>query len=109
MKQKLLTCLLMLATSICLMAQNVTVTGVVSDQMGPVIGASVFEKGTTNGTVTDLDGNFSLSVPPEATLVISSIGYATQEIPVGSQRRFNILLEEDNEFLEEVVVVGYGP
>ncbi|MBR5076548.1 MAG: SusC/RagA family TonB-linked outer membrane protein [Bacteroidales bacterium] len=108
MKQKLLTCLLMLATSVCLMAQNVTVTGVVSDQMGPVIGASVFEKGTTNGTVTDLDGNFSLSVNPDGVLVISSIGYTTQEIPVGTQRVFNVFLEEDNEFLDEVVVVGYG-
>ena len=108
MKQKLLTSLLMLAMSIGLMAQNVTVTGVVSDQMGPVIGASVFEKGTNNGTVTDMDGNFSLSVTPDAVLVISSIGYATQELPVGSQRVFNVLLEEDNEFLDEVVVVGYG-
>ena len=108
MKQKLLTCLLLIATSISLMAQNVTVSGVVSDQMGPVIGASVFEKGTTNGTVTDLDGNFSLSVRPGSVLVISSIGYTTQEIPIGSQRQFNVLLEEDSEFLDEVVVVGYG-
>ena len=108
MKQKLLTSLLLLIASISLMAQNVTVTGVVSDQVGPVIGASVFEKGTTNGTVTDLDGNFSISVRPGSTLVISSIGYASQEISVGSQRRFNVLLQEDREFLDEVVVVGYG-
>ena len=59
------------------------VTGVVNDAMGPVIGASVMEKGTSNGCVTDLDGNFQLSVSPGATLVISYIGYITQEIKVG--------------------------
>ena len=59
------------------------VTGVVNDAMGPVIGASVMEKGTSNGCVTDLDGNFQLSVNPGATLVISYIGYVTQEIKVG--------------------------
>jgi TonB-linked SusC/RagA family outer membrane protein len=108
MKQKLLTCLLTLLASVSLMAQNVTVTGAVSDQTGPVIGASVFEKGTGNGAVTDLDGKFSISVKPGATLVFSSIGYATQEIPIGSQRVFNIFLQEDKEYLDEVVVVGYG-
>ncbi len=59
------------------------ITGVVNDAMGPVIGASIMEKGTSNGCVTDLDGNFSLSVSPGATLVISYIGYITQEIKVG--------------------------
>ena len=108
MKQKLLTCLLALLTGVSLMAQNFTVTGVVSDQTGPVIGASVFEKGTGNGAVTDLDGKFSLRVSPGAVLVFSSIGYATQEISVGSQRVFNVFLQEDKEFLDEVVVVGYG-
>ena len=108
MKQKLLTCLLALLVSVSLLAQNVTVTGVVSDQTGPVVGASVFEKGTRNGAVTDLDGRFSLTVRPGAVLVFSSIGYATQEHPVGSQRVFSVLLAEDSEFLDEVVVVGYG-
>ena len=108
MKSKILTCLWMLVTSISLMAQNVTVKGVVSDQIGPAIGVSVVEKGTTNGTTTDLDGQFTLSVKPDAVLVISSIGYATQEITVGSQREFIISLQEDTEFLDEVVVVGYG-
>ena len=108
MKQKLLTCLLTLLTSASLLAQNVAVSGVVSDQTGPVIGASVFEKGTDNGAVTDLDGKFSLSVKPGATLVFSSIGYTAQEVPVGSQRVFNIFLQEDKEYLDEVVVVGYG-
>jgi TonB-linked SusC/RagA family outer membrane protein len=84
------------------------ITGTVSDSQGPVIGASVVEKGTSNGTVTDLDGNFTLNVKPGATLVISYIGYTTQEIAVGNQSNFNVTLQEDNTSLEEVVVVGYG-
>ena len=84
------------------------VTGTVSDAQGPVIGASVVEKGTTNGVVTDFDGNFTLNVKPGATLVISYIGYTTQEIAVGNQTAFNVTLEEDQTSLEEVVVVGYG-
>ena len=84
------------------------ITGTVSDSQGPVIGASIVEKGTTNGTVTDLDGNFTLNVKPGATLVISYIGYTTQEIATGSQSSFNVTLQEDNTALEEVVVVGYG-
>ena len=84
------------------------VTGVVNDAMGPVIGASVMEKGTSNGCVTDLDGNFQLSVSPGATLVISYIGYITQEIKVGGQSSITVNLKEDSQSLEEVVVVGYG-
>ena len=84
------------------------ITGTVSDSQGPVIGASVVEKGTSNGTVTDFDGNFTLNVKPGATLVISYIGFTTQEIAVGAQSNFNITLEEDNNSLDEVVVVGYG-
>ena len=84
------------------------VTGVVNDAMGPVIGASVMEKGTSNGCVTDLDGNFQLSVNPGATLVISYIGYITQEIKVGNQSSLSINLKEDSQSLDEVVVVGYG-
>ena len=76
--------------------------------MGPVIGASVVEKGTTNGTVTDFDGNFSLNVKPGATIVISFIGFETQEIKVGNQDNFQITMKDDNAVLEEVVVVGYG-
>ena len=108
MKSKLITCLWMLLAATTVFAQRVSVSGTVSDKTGPVIGASVVEKGTSNGTVTDLDGSFALSVKPGATLVVSSIGYTTQEIPVGNQSRFTIALEEDNEFLNEVVVVGYG-
>ena len=84
------------------------ITGTISDSQGPVIGASVVEKGTSNGTVTDLDGNFTLNVKPGATLVVSYIGYTTQEIAVGNQSNFNVTLQEDNTSLEEVVVVGYG-
>ena len=84
------------------------ITGNVVDAMGPVIGASVVEKGTTNGTVTDFDGNFSLSVKPGATIVISFIGYETQEIKVGNQDNIQVTMKDDNAVLEEVVVVGYG-
>ena len=84
------------------------ITGTVVDAMGPVIGASIMEKGTTNGTVTDFDGNFSLNVKPGATIVVSFIGFKTQEIAVGNQSTFNITMEDDNAVLEEVVVVGYG-
>lgn len=99
-----------LAMSVSLMAQNVAVSGVVVDKVGPVIGASVLEKGNTgNGTMTDLDGKFSLTVKSGSTIVISSIGYKTEEISVdGSKTAFNITLSEDSEFLDEVVVVGYG-
>ncbi len=108
MKNKLSAFMLaLLATAGTLFAQN-RVTGTVTDDIGPVIGASVMEKGTQNGAVTDLDGNYVITVKPGATLVFSSIGYATQEIEVGNQSRINVLLKEDTEFLDEVVVVGYG-
>lgn len=85
------------------------ITGQVLDNLDePIIGASVLEKGTSNGTITDLDGNFNLTVSPQATLVISYIGYATQEIPVAGKSSFKVILKEDTEQLEEVVVVGYG-
>ena len=72
------------------------VTGTVSDAMGPVIGASVVEKGnTSNGVVTDFDGNFTINVKPGATIVISYIGYTTQEIVVGNQSSISVTLQED--------------
>ena len=108
MKSKVIICLLMLFAGTSLFAQKSSVSGTVSDQVGPVIGASVVEKGTSNGTVTDLDGNFTISVGKGATLVVSAIGYTTQEVPVGTTTRFAIRLEEDKLFLDEVVVVGYG-
>ncbi|MDO4163674.1 MAG: TonB-dependent receptor [Bacteroides sp.] len=89
--------------------QKQTITGTVTDQTGEgVIGASILEKGTTNGTITDIDGNFSLSVEAGATLVISYIGYKSQEVVATPGKTMNIKLEEDSEMLEEVVVVGYG-
>ena len=84
------------------------ITGVVSDAAGPVIGASVVVKGTSNGAATDFDGRFSLNVQPGQTLVISYIGYITKEVKVGAQNTYNITIEEDRNSLEEVVVVGYG-
>ena len=108
MKHKLLAFMMALFCTVALSAQ-VKVSGVVKDEAGNgVIGASVVEKGTTNGAVTDLDGNYVITVKPGATLVFSSIGYATQEIEVGNQSTINVLLQEDTEFLDEVVVVGYG-
>lgn len=89
-------------------AQNITVTGTVTDSIGPVIGASVIQKGTTNGAVTDVDGTYSLSVPSNAVLTISCIGYTTREIRLEGQSIVNVFLEEDTEMLSEVVVVGYG-
>lgn len=108
MKGKLFSCLVLMFLSISMMAQKVPVSGTVSDQTGPVIGASVIEKGTTNGTMTDNDGHFTLTVSKGAVIEISSIGYKTQEIIVGAQTNFAVTLSEDNEFLDEVVVVGYG-
>ena len=84
------------------------VSGVITDDAGmPVIGATILEKGTTNGTITDFDGNFSLTMASQGTLQISYIGYATQEIAVAGQESFNIKLKEDSEQLQEVVVTGY--
>lgn len=85
------------------------VTGTIVDPSGtPVIGANVMVKGTTNGTITDMDGKFSLEVEEGATLQISYIGYANQEIKVGNQKTLSITLKEDSKALEELVVVGYG-
>ncbi len=88
--------------------QSKKVSGTIVDAMGPVIGASILEKGTSNGTVTDLDGNYSLNVGPNATLVVSYVGFKTQEIKVGNNTRLDVTLEEENTNLDEVVVVGYG-
>ena len=90
-------------------AQNIQLTGTVIDTTGEtVIGASVLEKGTTNGVITDIDGNFSLNVSPNATIIISYVGYAAQEIPLNGQKSLKVTLKEDTEMLDEVVVIGYG-
>lgn len=90
--------------------QTKTITGIVTDGLGePVIGANIVIKGTSLGVITDLDGRFVLSnVPENATLLITYIGYVSEEIAVGNRASFNILLREDTQSLEEVVVVGYG-
>lgn len=89
--------------------QSISVTGTVVDQNGePLMGVNVIEKGTTNGTMTDMDGRFTLSVPGNATLQISYIGYTTEEVVVNNQTKLNITLKEDSQNLDELVVVGYG-
>ena len=89
--------------------QSKVVTGTVVDPTGmPVIGANIMVKGTTNGTITDMDGNFSLEANKDAILVVSYIGFANQEIKVGNQSKLSIALKEDAEALDELVVVGYG-
>lgn len=107
----LMVCMTLMMNVPYLGAQNsqVTVTGKVEDTMGPVIGASIVEKGVaSNGTITDIDGNFSIKVNPNATLVVSFIGYKMVEIPVKGQRNVKVTLQEGSEMLDEVVVVGYG-
>lgn len=90
-------------------AQQISIQGTVIDEYGEtVIGANVLQKGTTNGIITDIDGKFKLNVPGNSTLVISYIGYITQEIPVSNKTTFNIRLMEDTKKLDEVVVIGYG-
>lgn len=88
---------------------NRIIKGTILDATGmPVIGANVMVKGTTNGTITDMDGKFSLEVDKNAILVVSYIGYANQEIKVGNQNTLSITMKEDAEALDELVVVGYG-
>ena len=91
-------------------AQNVTVKGKVTDQNGePVIGASVMLSGNqTVGALTDMDGNYSISVPSKSTLIFSCIGYATQNVAVDGRTTVDVIFSEDTEFLDETVVIGYG-
>lgn len=106
-------CLLMLLLISChlnILAQDKTVTGVVLDKTGEtVIGASVLVKGTTNGTITDVDGNFTLkNVQEDAVLQVSFVGYKAQDVALKGQSNIKVTLEEDTEVLDEVVVIGYG-
>ena len=89
---------------------NITVKGKIVDEKGEsLIGATVQQKGTTNGVITDADGNFSLTVPSDASLVVSFVGYLTQEVFVGGKADFGIItLDSDIKELEQVVVIGYG-
>ena len=111
MKAKLMLCLCLLLAATTMFAQNLTVTGVVTEKATgyPAIGVSVLVKGTTNGTITSMDGDYTLSnVPKNATLVFSYVGMTTQEVPVNGQTVVNVLMSEDTQNLEEVVVIGYG-
>lgn len=115
-----LSLLMLILSGYCSFAQNVRaslpagnkpvqISGNVSDHEGmAVIGANILEKGTTNGTVTDINGNFIMTVNTGAVLVVSYIGYLTSEVNVKDSRQLNIILHEDSQSLEEVVVVGYG-
>lgn len=92
-----------------LMFPDKTISGQVTDENGdPLIGATVLVQGTSSGTTTDIDGNFTLTVPDDAVLVISYVGYLTQVVPVGGQTELSVTLLLDQQQLEEVVVVGYG-
>ena len=88
--------------------QTKKITGTVSDQFGPVIGATVRVKGSSNGVITDMDGNFALNAKPGETIEVSYVGYLTKTFTVGSAARYDVTIEEDHQNLQEVVVVGYG-
>ena len=99
----------MLVLSATALAQNITVKGSVVDEAGEgIVGASVQVKGTSTGIAADVDGNFTISVPSNAILVISSIGYETKEVAVAGKTFINVTLKTDSEFIESAVVLGYG-
>lgn len=102
--------LLLISCHLNILAQDKTITGVVLDKTGEsVIGASVLVKGTTNGTITDIDGNFTLkNVQDDAILQVSFVGYKAQDVALKGQSNIKVVLEEDTEVLDEVVVIGYG-
>ena len=109
-KKLCLLILLLISCHLNILAQDKTVTGVVLDKTGEtVIGASVLVKGTTNGTITDVDGNFTLkNVQEDAVLQVSFVGYKAQDVALKGQSNIKVTLEEDTEVLDEVVVIGYG-
>jgi len=111
MRKKIIYLLMVALTSTgSLFAQNLSVKGVIVDKKTGegLIGATVVQKGTSNGTITDLDGAFSLSLPKESVLAISYLGYIAQELVISNESPIRILLVSNNELLDEVVVVGYG-
>lgn len=110
MKITLLRSLVMAGALLCFgLSQAQEVSGTVSDAVGPLPGASVVVKGTTNGTQTDFDGNYTIDgLDDDAILVFSYIGYSNQEIPVAGQATIDVVLQEDAQALDEVVIVGYG-
>ncbi|MBP1612575.1 MAG: TonB-linked outer membrane protein, SusC/RagA family [Bacteroidetes bacterium] len=108
--KKLLSFFFLLGIALTVFSQNIQIKGVVvsGQDNEPLPGVNVVVKGTTNGTITDLDGQFVLSVPSDCVLLVSYVGYKGQEIAVKNSRSFRIVLQEDTETLNEVVVVGYG-
>jgi TonB-dependent starch-binding outer membrane protein SusC len=89
--------------------QKIQISGIVSDEGGPLLGVNVIVKGTKTGSVTDFDGNYTIAVENnKAVLVFSYIGYATKDVPVGNQTTLNVILEADAAGLDEVVFIGYG-
>src|SRR5574344_629016 len=94
---------------IWMMAQSITAKGVVRDSNGePIPGANVLQQGSTNGTITDFDGNYSLNVPSNAKLVFSFIGYKNIILDVSGKKILDVSLKEDTKTLDEIVVIGYG-
>ncbi|MDR0845492.1 MAG: carboxypeptidase-like regulatory domain-containing protein, partial [Tannerella sp.] len=100
----------LVAMQAAIFAQGTVVSGLVTDETGESLpGVNISIKGTTTGVISDINGNYSISVPGrDATLVFSYIGYATQEVAVKDQRTINVRLNEDSQQIEEVVVIGYG-
>lgn len=109
-KKEMLVLLCLVFITSLLSAQTITIKGIVTDKYTaePIIGCTILEKGTNNGVMSDVDGNFSISVNTNATLVFAYIGFKSQEIKTGTSSFINVKLEEDNQMLSEVVVVGYG-
>ena len=109
MSKRLITALLVFLTMGAWAFAQTAVSGRVTDASGePLVGVNVLVKGTTIGTMTDYNGNYSLNVKQGSVLVFSSIGFANQEVTVGSQKNINVTLKDDTAYLDEVVVVGYG-
>ena len=104
-----MTMAMLLTLALPSLAQKITVTGHVADELGEdLIGATIMEKGTSNGTSADLDGNFTLNVMPDATLVVSYVGYDPMDVAVNGQTHLNIVMKQNSTVLAETVVIGYG-
>ncbi|MEX0288294.1 MAG: SusC/RagA family TonB-linked outer membrane protein [Flavobacteriaceae bacterium] len=108
LREKILVVLFLVFAGMQFSYAQQTITGTVSDDQGPIGGANILVQGTTTGTQSDFDGNFSIQASPEDVLVISYIGYATQNITVGNQTTINVILQTDQQQLDEVIVIGYG-
>lgn len=103
------TMVMLLTLALPSLAQKITVTGHVTDEQGEdLIGATIMEKGTSNGVSADIEGNFTINVPANATLVVSYVGYDPMEVPVNGQKHLNIVMKTNAQMLQETVVIGYG-